>query len=47
MQVHEERAVIAEPELATARVQLPFADSTYKVEIVDVGRVLMRLHETG
>ena len=27
---------------AIARVQLPFADSTYKMEIVGVGRELMR-----
>ena len=39
--------MIAELEPAIARVQLPFADSTYKMEMVGVGRVLMRLHETG
>ena len=38
--------MIAVPELAIARAQLPFADLTYKMEIVGVGRALMRLHET-
>jgi len=39
--------VIAELEPAIAQVQLQFADLTYKMDMVGVGRVLMRLHETG